>query len=323
LKTTRDCLSVVIPVYRDAARAADAARAMCRQRLPAGLELQVIVVDDGSADGTFESLQSLQLPGVELLALPMNQGRSAVRNAGAHTARGDIIVFMDCDCLPVEADFLAAHYAAYQDVSVVAGTGDVTGFDDGFWSRYQARASQRRRLQHARGDVYSGSSQNLSVRKDAFERIGGFDTAYTEYGFEDRDLLLRMVEQGTVAWIDRATVQHRDVLDMRTIVKKMPRAGGTSAEHFSHLHPQAYRKLGYAILDSRLHPAWRLISRPVGWLLPALAASFQGCLSIRLLPFPIAAAGAKTLTGLAFMTGTCKTKLMAPREDNQSRQPGV
>lgn len=323
MKTASDCLTVVIPVYRDVARAADAARAMRLQRLPSGMDLQVIVVDDGSADGTFEQLQLLRIPGVDLLSLPTNQGRSAVRNAGAAAARGDVVVFMDCDCLPVEADFLGAHYAAYQDASVVAGTGNVTGFDDGFWSRYQARASQRRRLQHEHGEVYSGSSQNLSVRKDAFERIGGFDTGYTEYGFEDRDLLLRLAEIGTVAWIDDATVQHRDLLDMRTTVRKMRVAGGASAERFSRLHPRAYRVIGYAKLDARLHPAWRLVSRPLKWVLPSLAAIFQTCISIRLLPFPVAAACAKTMTGLGFMTGTGHAKDMAPRGDTQSQRPRV
>jgi glycosyltransferase involved in cell wall biosynthesis len=277
---------------------------MRQQWLPPGMDLQVIVVDDGSPDCTFKQLQSLHLYGVDLISLPTNQGRSAARNAGARKARGDAIVFMDCDCLPIEADFLSAHYVAYRDASVVAATGNVTGFDDGFWSRYQTKASGRRRNQHDRGNVFSGSSQNLSVRKDVFERIGGFDPGYSEYGFEDRDLLLRLAELGTVVWLEDATVQHRDVLDMRTISKKMRLAAGSSALRFSRLYPAAYRMLGYAMLDARIHPAWRVLARPIGWLLPSLAAGFESCISARALPIAVAAGVAKFLTGLSFMTGS-------------------
>lgn len=287
---------------------------MLEQSLPGDLQLQVIVIDDGSSDGTFEQLQPLRFLGVDLISLPVNGGRSAARNAGAHAARGDFIVFVDSDCLPVGRDFLVAHHAIFQDTSVVGGYGGVTGFDKGFWSRYQARASQRRRLQHERGDIFSGSSQNLSVRKSAFTQIGGFDTTYKEYGFEDRDLLIRLSRLGAVAWVENATVQHHDQLDMRTIARKMSLAGGSSALRFSRLHPQAYRVLGYAMLDARIHPIWRWISRPVSWLLPTLASVFDKCVPI--LPFTLSAVCVKALTGAAFMIGTCASTQTASEQQH-------
>lgn len=276
---------------------------MRSQRLPPGVTLEVIVVDDGSGDGTLEHLESLRLPGVDLISLPFNQGRSAVRNAGARAARGDIIVFMDCDCLPVETDFLAAHHAAFADSSVVAGTGHVTGIGNEFWSHYQAASSRRREAQHARGDVYAGSSQNLSVRKAVFDRVGGFDVQYREYGFEDRDLLIRLSSAGRVEWVN-ATVRHCDELRMAHISRKMVPAGTHSAARFASLHPQQYRALGYAGLDARLHLAARL----VGWLcrplLPWMASAVDWCLERSRLPFGVGAAMAKLMIGLSFMVGT-------------------
>lgn len=297
-------VTVVIPVYRDATRAADAARTMCEQRLPNDLAAQVIVVDDGSGDGTYEYLQSLQLPGVDLISLPDNLGRSGARNAGAQVALGEVIVFMDCDCLPVESDWLSAHYAAYRDPAVVAATGNVIGCDGGFWSRFQAEASNRRRRQHARGQVFSGSSQNLSVRKGAFSLVDGFDIGYTEYGFEDRDLLLRLSKLGSVAWVSGATVVHRDILDMGSIAKKMRLAGGKSAERFSQRHPAAYRELSYAFFDARIHHFWRVMRRPLVALVPRFALALQSAISARALPFVIAKMLVRVVTGLAFATGS-------------------
>lgn len=297
-------LSVVIPVFRDASGASKAALAMRSQQLPADVRLQVIIVDDGSGDGTFEHLQSLDLSGAELVALPSNQGRSAVRNAGARIARGDIIVFMDCDCLPVEPGFLAAHHAVFADDSVVAGTGHVTGLDNGFWSRYQAASSYRRERRYLRGDVYAGSSQNLSVRKSTFEHIDGFDVLYREYGFEDRDLLIRLATIGRVAWVTGATVRHCDKLQMTHVSRKMMLAGTESASRFASLHPQQYKSLGYAVLDARLHTLAKLgawLCRP---LLPWMARIVDKCLNQPRFPFALSTILVKTMTGLSFMAGT-------------------
>ena len=305
-------VTVVVPVFRDALRAIEAVHKICAQRLSPDLQCQVVVVDDGSDDGTFERLQSLEVPGVEVLSLSRNAGRSGARNAGAQAAKGDVVVFMDCDCLPLEAGWLNTHYSAYRNLGVVAATGDVIGCDEGFWHRYQAEASNRRKKQHAEGQVFSGSSQNLSVRKSALVEVGGFDTGYTQYGFEDRDLLMRLSTKGSIVWLKDATVTHRDVLDMVGVVRKLRLSAGASAERFSRLHPSAYRKLGYAALDSRIHPAWRLIRNPLRHMVPYVANLLEGAISRNLLPFSVLRLFVKLVSGLAFVTGTFEA---APGQD--------
>jgi glycosyltransferase involved in cell wall biosynthesis len=307
-------LNVVIPVFRDAKRAEDAARAMVRQVLPKGLSMQVILVDDGSGDGTTEYLNSLHLEGAEVLSLQSNLGRSRARNAGARFATGDVVVFMDCDCLPTDANWLASHFAAYEDATVVAATGGIVGLDESFWGRFQNKASERRRKQHSRGAVFSGSSQNLSVRKSAFDKVCGFDADYTEYGFEDRDLLLRLATEGKVSWIAEATVVHRDEVDMITISSKMRRAGGSSAERFGQRHSAAYRELGYAFFDARIHPFWRIIGTLLRRQIPYCARVLQKAISDDLLPFLVAAPLVRLVTGLSFAAGTLDT--LATRADS-------
>src|SRR5688572_20259137 len=104
---THSRVSVVIPMYRDGTRALATSRSMAHQALPADTELEIIVVDDGSGDGSAGLLG--EESGIRLVRLPQNRGRSAARNAGAAVATGSVIVFMDCDCAPSSQDFLANH----------------------------------------------------------------------------------------------------------------------------------------------------------------------------------------------------------------------
>ncbi|HLS47476.1 MAG TPA: glycosyltransferase [Gemmatimonadales bacterium] len=84
-------VTVVIPCYRQERYLAEAIESAEAQ---AGQPVQVIVVDDGSPDGTAELAS--RYPGVELIR-QSNQGLTAARNAGLAAARGDFIVFLDAD----------------------------------------------------------------------------------------------------------------------------------------------------------------------------------------------------------------------------------
>src|ERR1700761_1696216 len=134
-------VSVIIPVYRDWQRATRLVEALERQTLSSGIELDIVVVDDGSNDqgssNLFHQRQGL------LVTLPENRGRAAARNIGFQAAKGSIIIFMDCDCLPADDDYINAHVRAISP-GVVASTGHVFGLGGGFWDLYQQRASLRR-----------------------------------------------------------------------------------------------------------------------------------------------------------------------------------
>src|SRR5262245_33809852 len=88
-------VSAVIPVFRNASGAANAANRLREQRLPAGLSLEIVVVDDGSGDGTPARLRELLSPAVRVLELPENRGRSAARQHGIDACTGAAVVFLD------------------------------------------------------------------------------------------------------------------------------------------------------------------------------------------------------------------------------------
>jgi GT2 family glycosyltransferase len=216
---------------------------------------------------------------------------------------------MDCDCLPVDAHFVAAHLHALQ--SAVASTGRVTGNEDGFWHRYQQEASLRRERQHAAGVSFSGSSQNLAARAADFAAIGGFDADYRQYGFEDRDLLLRLSQQGRVAWTPNAMVRHRDALRMTDVARKMAEAGQHSSTRFASMHPAAYSALGYARLDARRHGALASVARVFARALPGLARGVDVLLASPL-PHTTKASLVRGTTALAYWCGTACADDAAP-----------
>lgn len=299
-------VSVVIPVFNDGERAMAAAEAMLRQALPDGHRLEVLLVDDGSTDGSSARLRAFTKPHVRTLSLACNSGRSVARNAGVAGARGEFIVFMDCDCIPADG-YVAAHVAALAR-RAVASTGHVDGADDGFWSSYQSEASERRRRQHRAGMPYAGSSQNLAVRRSTFDAVGGFDSGYQRYGFEDRELLLRLSEHGQITWSEGAVVSHRDALTLAAIAAKMAEAGQYSAGRFRDRNPDAYKRLGYAAIDVRNRP-W--LTAPAGLLAPiatATAKAFDATSCARWLPYRLASWLAKSIAAAAYLGGTAKAR---------------
>jgi glycosyltransferase involved in cell wall biosynthesis len=103
-------VSVVIPTYNRAAKVRDAIESVLAQTYS---DLEIIVVDDGSADGTGKSLQQLFGNRIRYCAQP-NQGASAARNTAVAEARGEWIAFLDSDDV-WEKDKLAGQFKALNE----------------------------------------------------------------------------------------------------------------------------------------------------------------------------------------------------------------
>jgi glycosyltransferase involved in cell wall biosynthesis len=98
-------LTIAVPVYNERLRVDGALKELLQTYFP--VETEIIVVDDGSTDGTWETLQSLQLPDhVRLLRLPRNRGKGAALRTAIEAATGDVFVPFDADLEYEPADLV-------------------------------------------------------------------------------------------------------------------------------------------------------------------------------------------------------------------------
>jgi glycosyltransferase involved in cell wall biosynthesis len=189
-------VSVITPVYNGERFLEAALRSLFAQEYPA---FESIVVDDGSTDGSAEIARSF--PEVRYVRQE-NQGRPAACNTGAAEARGELIAWLDSDdVLPpdklgLQAGFLEEH----PDVGGVLGRQKVMleEFDAPPWMKEEAERSVSQEVPFV----------SLMIRAPALAAAGGFDPNF-RYA-EDRDLLVRLREQGTkIEVLDRVVLYRR------------------------------------------------------------------------------------------------------------------
>jgi glycosyltransferase involved in cell wall biosynthesis len=88
-------LSVIVPVYNERKTIEEVIRRV--RAVDPGMEKEIIVVDDGSTDGTRDVLESLDLPGTRVVYHEKNRGKGAALRTGFGAAEGDIVLIQDAD----------------------------------------------------------------------------------------------------------------------------------------------------------------------------------------------------------------------------------
>jgi glycosyltransferase involved in cell wall biosynthesis len=263
-------VTVIIPTYQRRESVRRALEALGRQTI-APSEYEVIVVIDGSSDGTRELLAAWSGPvRVEAVWQP-NAGRACARNAGIARATGELVVFLDDDMEPVP-DFLAAHLGAHPPGARRAVVGPVPIPEE---PGEAAIVAYRREGMHALldrlggpgyrlgfRDIYTG---NLSVRRDVLDEVGAFDTMFTVYGHEDYEIGLRLAKAGVdLAYCASALAYQRYEKDFPGMARDCI-ARGETAVLFARKHPEAAggtRLAGYHDASWK----WRLVRSSLLWL---------------------------------------------------------
>ena len=192
--TSTTFVSIVLPTYNRKALLKRAVDSVLNQTHP---DFELIVVDDGSTDGTAEAIALLGDPRIRFLQLEQNRGAGAARNAGIQQAIGRFLAFQDSDdewaadklekqlqCMELQGSEVGVVYSDMERVE-----------SDGTVRYYRSPTVVPDRLvdpDRAFYQVYGLGIQSTLIRRECFDRVGTFDERYR--CFEDLELFIRLLK---------------------------------------------------------------------------------------------------------------------------------
>ena len=191
--------TVIIPVHNDRKRFERCLAALCEQTYPRD-KFEIVIIDDGSTDGLEGAVRPyLDGAGLDIKYFYQeNKGPAAARNLGIKHSRGDILAFIDSDCLPRE-NWLEEILKGY-DFDKTAGVGGVIEArpTDSKVSRYCAYVKMNRNPKTDAGGIVYLITGNASFRRDCLIATGGFDEHFDFPGGEDPELCYRLKQKGYI-----------------------------------------------------------------------------------------------------------------------------
>lgn len=207
-------ISVIIPTYNRRLLLARALKSVVQQSVQ---PLEIIVVDDGSTDGTTAWLQR-EFPKVIVL-VQENLGVSAARNRGIAHAQGEWVALLDADDVWLPAK-LEQQWAAIQDGNAV----NICHTEEK-WIRHGKQVALPIKYKKQNGWIFNQSLRHCALspstvmmRREVFAKVGGFDEALPVC--EDYDLWLRVTAKYAVCLVDVPLIEkhggHADQLSTST-----------------------------------------------------------------------------------------------------------
>ena len=207
---------------------------------------EIVVVDDGSSDETCRIDDYVE--GVRVLRLEKNQGFVRSCNAGAALARGEFVAILNNDT-EVTALWLDELVAVFRNFDNVGLAGSKLVYPDGRlqeaggviwrsgnpWNVGRNSSSEDPRYNYVRqADYVSGAA--LLIRRDLWQRVGGFSEDFAPAYFEDTDLAMKVRETGhSILYVPGSVVYHFEGLTSGTSV-------ASGAKAFQEVNRPKFRK---------------------------------------------------------------------------------
>jgi glycosyltransferase involved in cell wall biosynthesis len=247
--------SVIIPTFNGAKKLPQLLDSLLAQNEK---HFETIVVVDGSNDNTIEALSLYvnQLPSLKIIQQE-NKGRAGARNAGVREAKSDILIFYDDD---MEPDFRSIEkHLRFHEVHEGLVTGNqIEGQSKNDIQNYKAFLTTKWLAKYGDGlnqlsvDNLFFAAANCSMRKEHFDKLGGFDERLKDA--EDFDFAYRGMEANILIYFDKTNIAiHHDFITCRGYIERQ-REYKKANEFLFKLHP------GRAINKKR-SPLKRLVYR--------------------------------------------------------------
>lgn len=244
--------SIIIPTFnrlRDLRRVVAAVRS---QTGPLGDDVEVVVVDDGSGDGTWDWLSGQSRETGFVALRQSNAGPASARNRGVEAAGGETVIFLGDDTIP-QPGWLAAHleeHRLFGDSGPIAVLG-YTSFPAEaespflrFINEYGAQFGYLIIEDPCAVPFNFFYTSNISLPRNEIERHGGFREDFPAAAWEDIEFAYRAAADGLrIRYQPRARTTHHHCVQPRTFCRRQ-RTSGRSAAIFGSLHPELGEFLG-------------------------------------------------------------------------------
>ena len=217
-------ISVIIPTYNRKDALIKTLESLSSQSYK---DFEVIVIDDGSADGTGEIVKKLNLSFKIQYIFQENKGPASARNLGIKRAKGEIIFFTGDDII-LSKDLLKEHIKTYQtDSKKLAVLGytqwapniKMTPFRKYIADYHFAYPSIDNKQDVNWGCFYTS---NISIQRRFLEEVGLFDEEFPYAAYEDTELAYRLSQQGMkIIFNKKAIAYHNHLIDFKSYQKTM------------------------------------------------------------------------------------------------------
>jgi GT2 family glycosyltransferase len=202
--------------------------------------LEVVVVLDGSSDGSLEMVQALGFPVPLRASWQPNRGLAAARNAGLQAADTELIWFLDDDLVPTDG-LVHRHRASHEHAPshilvgpcLIPPGSSTPAFAQDWWEKQYDELARTKVIN--RFDRFSAA--NTSGPVATFRRLGGFDERFIGYGHEDYELAVRLLAAGVpIRFDDQAVAWHLQERSVRQLCWHTF-SGGRNAVRLARKHP--------------------------------------------------------------------------------------
>lgn len=286
-------VSAIVPAF-NAEQTID--RTLLSVRAQTHSELEIIVVDDGSTDGTVARVYAHAAQDLRVrLVLQPNGGVAAARNRGIAESRAEFVAPVDADDL-WHPDKIARQFAVmdeHHDVALVATAYCVIDEHDRVIKEFGGEAPVKTDFRGLCRRNFIGNGSSALMRRSVVEQAGGYDPSLRSQGgqgCEDLKLYLQIAERSNIAFLrDPLTAYRRGPGNMSADAAQMVRSLDMVADEFCSRHPE----LRQCFNEHRVHMLCWLINGSLRSLRFAKAARLGGNLiATPSLALPSALAGA-------------------------------